>query len=154
MSLRDDLIRDEGLRLKVYKCPAGFNTIGVGHNLDANPLTPQQVMALGATNADLLAGHEITHDQAMILLDNDIENVHKQLDAKVMWWRGRSQPVQDALSNMCFQLGIGGLLKFQKMLSCLHAGDYEGARRNAEDSKWFREDTPERAGRVIVKMTA
>lgn len=147
MSLRDDLIADEGLRLKVYKCPAGFNTIAVGHNLDANPLTPQEVMALGATTADLLAGHEITKEQASLILDNDIENVHKQLDAKVMWWRGRSDSVKDALSNMCFQLGIGGLLKFQKMLSCLHAGDYDGAQREALDSAWATQ-TPERAKRV------
>jgi len=153
VSLRDGLIHDEGLRLKVYKCPAGFNTVGVGHNLDANPLSPQEVMALGATTADLLAGHEITREQAMILLDNDIEKVHKQLDAKVMWWRGRPQSVQDALSNMCFQLGIGALLKFQKTLSCLHAGDYDGAKRNALDSAWAQQ-TPERAKRVTDMFKA
>lgn len=153
MPLRDDLIRDEGLRLKVYKCPANKNTIGVGRNIDGNPLTPQEVMALGATQDDILAGHVITKDQAMLLLDNDIAQCAKQLDAKCAWWRGRSQSVQDGLANMAFQLGIGGLLKFQRMLSALHAGDYATAKKEARDSTWY-EQTPERAGRVIDKWCA
>lgn len=151
MSLRDDLIEDEGLRLKVYDCPAGYKTIGVGRNLETNPLSPQEVMALGATQADILAGHEITKDQAMILLDNDIAKVAQHLDKKLPWWRGRSQSVQDALCNVGFQLGVGGLLKFQKGLSCLHAGDMEGAKANFLDSLWAKQ-TPERARRVVAKF--
>jgi lysozyme len=29
-----ELVKDEGLRLKPYKCTAGKTTIGVGRNLD------------------------------------------------------------------------------------------------------------------------
>jgi lysozyme len=48
---------------------------------------------------------------------------------------------------MCFQLGFGGLLKFQKMLTCLADGDRTGAAREALDSLWAKQ-TPARAQRV------
>jgi len=62
--LREDLIADEGIRLKPYLCPAGKTTIGVGRNLDD----------VG-----------ITEDEAMEMLENDIERVKSQL-AKALPW--------------------------------------------------------------------
>lgn len=126
MSLREDLIRDEGLRLKAYQCTAGKTTIGVGRNLDDVGITEREAMAL---------------------LDNDLIRVSAQLDKELPWWKSRSQSTQDAMANMCFQLGLHGLLGFKSMLSCLQAGDYEGARRHALDSAWAKQ-TPERAKRV------
>ena len=38
-SLEDQLILHEGLRLEVYKCPAGKWTVGGGRNLEGKPLT-------------------------------------------------------------------------------------------------------------------
>jgi len=32
----------EGIRLQPYRCPKGYLTIGVGRNLDTNPLTPEE----------------------------------------------------------------------------------------------------------------
>lgn len=45
-ALRRDLIRDEGLRLKPYRCAAGKLTIGVGRNLDDKGITSDEAMAL------------------------------------------------------------------------------------------------------------
>ena len=36
-SIEEQLILHEGLRLEVYKCPAGYWTIGVGRNLEGKP---------------------------------------------------------------------------------------------------------------------
>ena len=37
--LTETLIRHEGLRLEPYRCTEGKLTIGVGHNLDDNPIS-------------------------------------------------------------------------------------------------------------------
>lgn len=125
--LTKDLIRDEGVRLKPYKCPAGKLTIGVGRNIED----------IG-----------ITESEAHTLLYNDIERVNRELDANLSWWRGRPEWVQRGMANMCFQLGLSKLLEFRRMLSALHAGDYATAQKEARDSAWYTQ-TPARAERVI-----
>ena len=124
--LRKDLIAEEGLRLKPYLCPAGKLTLGVGRNLDD----------VG-----------ITQDEAMMMLDNDIERVKAQLAKALPWLETKSPDVQRAIANMTFQMGIGALLKFKKMLAALQARDYNAARREALDSAWAKQ-TPQRAKRV------
>ena len=124
--LREDLIADEGIRLKPYLCPAGKTTIGVGRNLDD----------VG-----------ITEDEAMEMLENDIERVKAQLAKALPWLETKPQGVQRAMGNMTFQMGLGAVLKFKKMLAALQARDYNAARREALDSAWAKQ-TPQRAKRV------
>ncbi len=128
MSLRDDLIRDEGIRLKPYRDSLNVLSIGIGRNLDD----------VGITEAEALA-----------LLDNDIARVYADLDRELAWWRGRPEWVQRGLGSMCFQLGITGLLGFKRMLACIHAGDYRGAQAEGAASLWAKQ-TPTRANRVIA----
>ena len=58
-SLKEQLIRHEGLRLTVYDCPAGYKTIGVGRNIEQKG---------------------ITESEALYLLDNDIGYFTEQLE--------------------------------------------------------------------------
>jgi len=124
--LREDLIAEEGVRLKPYLCPAGKTTIGVGRNLDD----------VG-----------ITQDEAMEMLDNDIDRVNAQLAKALPWLETKPPDVQRAIANMTFQMGIGALLKFKKMLAAIQARDYNAARREALNSAWAKQ-TPQRAKRV------
>lgn len=124
--LKTELIGDEGLRLKLYPDTRGIPTLGVGRN----------VQDVG-----------ISTDEAMYLLVNDINRVTSELTKELPWWITRPEPVQRAMANMCFQLGLAGLLGFGKTLACLQAGDFEGARTHALDSAWAKQ-TPERAKRV------
>ncbi|MFD2234837.1 glycoside hydrolase family protein, partial [Phaeospirillum tilakii] len=50
-TLRADLIRDESLRLKPYRCPAGKLTIGIGRNLDD--------VGISREEAETLLDHDI-----------------------------------------------------------------------------------------------
>ena len=126
--LKNDLIADEGIRLKPYLCPAGKTTIGVGRNLDD----------VGITEAE-----------AMTLLDDDVARVTAQLAKALPWLQGNN--VQRAVGNMTFQMGLGALLKFKKMLAALQVKDYTTARREALNSAWARQ-TPQRAKRVTDLM--
>ena len=131
MSLADDLILDEGLRLKPYKDTVGKTTIGVGRNLDD----------VG-----------ISEEEARQLLANDIANVEAGLDHELPWWRSQPEPVQRAIGNMAFQLGISGLLQFKNMLQALESGNYEGAKQAALASTWAKE-VPDRAVRITALFT-
>lgn len=116
--LRKDLIADEGLRLKPYRCSAGKLTIGVGRNLDD----------VG-----------ITRDEAMHLLDEDIARVQRELDRNVPWWRDLPEPAQRALANMCFNLGWPRLSGFTQMLAHLKLERFGQAAYEALDSTWARQ---------------
>lgn len=110
-----DLKRDEGVKLKPYYCPAGKLSIGVGRNLDD----------LG-----------ITEEEAEALLHNDVERVKRELDAWYPWWVKCPGSVRRGMINMAFNLGINRFDGFKRMISCLQAGDYKGAAREARNSKW------------------
>lgn len=128
--LRQDLVRDEGLRLTAYLCPAGYQTIGVGRNLE---------------------GKGISKSEAFHLLDNDINECLNDL-ASFAWWGALNPVRQRALLNMRFQLGSGGFRAFTNMLAALDRRDYQAAAAAGRDSKWYRTDSPERAQRVMSQL--
>lgn len=132
-ALRRQLIRHEGLKLSAYQDHLGFWTIGVGRLIDAR------------------RGGRISEPEAMHLLDNDINGC---LDDLAMWpWFERLDPVrQRALLDMRFQLGSGGFRGFKQMLSAVEAGQFDLAAARARDSKWCREDTPQRAAEVTRQL--
>jgi len=129
-ALRLDLVRDEGLRLKPYTCPAGYLTIGVGRNLE---------------------GRGISKSEAFTLLDNDINACLADL-ASFAWWGALNPVRQKALLNMRFQLGSGGFRGFTQMLAALEKRDFVAAAAAARASKWARSDSPERAARVTAQI--
>lgn len=82
------------------------------------------------------------------LLLHDVTKVLYELDRSIPWWRNLSEARQQAIANMCFQLGIGRLLKFKTMLGRLENLEYGSAADAAKNSLWARQ-TPARARRVI-----
>jgi lysozyme len=124
-----DLIRDEGLRLKPYRCTAGKLTIGVGRNLDDVGISEKEAMEMLKNDIDKLTN------------DGRIKNIIE----------GHSQIRQGVILNMAFNLGIEGLLRFKRMISAFREGDYETAAHEMEDSAWFRQVGP-RAVRLQKQM--
>ena len=129
-TLRQDLVRDEGLRLTVYRCPAGYLTIGCGRNLE---------------------GRGISTPEAMFLLDNDIAACLGDLGS-CAWWGALNPVRQRALLNMRFQLGSGAFRGFVQMLAALEQRNYAAAAAAARDSKWARADSPARAQRITAQI--
>jgi lysozyme len=124
--LRKDLIRHEGYKTRPYRCTEGKLTIGIGFNLEDNDL-PDEVINL--------------------LYEIKAAEVERGLVKELPWIVTRPEPVQRALADMAYQMGLSGLLEFKKMLAALQAGDYRGAKIHALDSEWAKQ-TPERAKRV------
>ena len=116
-SIEDQLILHEGLRLKPYRCTAGKLTIGVGRNLEDKG---------------------ISHHEALFLLRNDIVEVTAQLE-RFDWFRALGPVRRKVLIDMCFNLGIQGLLGFKQMIEALKRGDYETAADEMVNSRWYRQ---------------
>ncbi len=114
-SLRNQLIRHEGLRLKPYRCSAGKLSIGVGRNLDDNGISKQE---------------------AFCLLDNDIASSTAGLLQALPWVKDLDEARRNVLINMTFNMGITTLLTFKNTLSLIKGGRYEEAAKNMLLSKW------------------
>src|SRR5438093_1522067 len=96
--LKTMLVKHEGLRLKPYADTAGKLTIGVGRNL---------------TDAG------ITDCEARLLLDNDINEAVRLCTSRIGCFGSLDDTRQHVLLDMCFNLGVGGLMKFTKMLAAV-----------------------------------
>lgn len=107
-----------------YRCPAGFLTIGYGHNLDVNP-----ICGLGEDSC-------IKDEYAVEILRDDCHAVAVQLDGYIPWWRDLCEPRQAVLLNMAFNMGVAGLLGFKNMLRAVQSGDYGLARQEMLNSRW------------------
>lgn len=128
--LRAELVRDEGLRLKPYRCTAGKLSIGVGRNLDD----------VG-----------ISKSEALAMLDADIERTAAELDRRLPWWRHLDEVRQRVVLNMAFNLGVSGLIGFRRTLAAISAGKFEDAASEMLRSKWA-EQVGERAQRLAAMM--
>ncbi len=114
--LSDQLRVHEGVRKHVYLCSAGYETIGVGRNI-----------------AD--SGLGLSDDEIDYLLENDITRCRKELET-YSWFSDLDEVRQDALINMCFNLGLSRLANFKNALASMEIGAYADAAEHFLDSRW------------------
>lgn len=125
------LKRDEGERLKPYRCTAGKLTIGVGRNLED----------VG-----------ISKEESDYLLTNDISRVTVEISRHLPWALKLDDARFSVILSMVFQMGMGGVKNFRKFLNALQMGDYTKASIEMMDSKWAQHDSPNRAKRLSEVM--
>lgn len=136
--LSADIERDEGREHVAYPDPitkAAPWTIGVGHT--GREVHPGLVWADAMIN-DAKA--------------TDIMLVQRGLDTALAWWRTLSDPRQDVLVNMAFNMGVHGLLEFQEALAAMRAGHFAGAAVAMLESQWARQ-LPDRSARLATQMS-
>ncbi|MBQ8676874.1 MAG: glycoside hydrolase family protein [Alphaproteobacteria bacterium] len=131
----------EGLRLQPYYCTKGKQTIGIGRNLDDNPITEQERKVVGDWS------HGITRCGALYLLQHDVEKVICALKRRIKFFNSLDDERQYALIDMAFNLGIKGLMNFKKMLFFMQLKDYGAAAAECLNSRYARE-TKTRALRI------
>ena len=130
--LRNLLIRHEGLKLKPYQCPAGKWTIGVGHNMDANPL-PEVIQY------QLDSHGSITKDMAYALLDDDLRSAIKDCQFLYRDFEKFSEARRNALVDFLFNVGRRTARTFERTNRAINRGDWEAAAQGFEKSLWFRQ---------------
>lgn len=112
------LKRHEALKLKPYKDSKGLLTIGIGRCLETKG---------------------ITELEAEYLCNNDIATCMADLRTHLTWFDKLDSVRQDVLMDMCFNLGIGGLLKFHNTLTLIEQGKYENASKEMLNSEWTKQ---------------
>lgn len=111
------LERHEGCRLDMYEDTTGHYTIGIGRNLEDVGLRDKE--------------------EAHYLLVNDICHVEDELnDLLGNNFDGLNSPRKNVIVNMAFNLGIAGLMEFEKMWSAIDNDDWEKASAEMLDSQW------------------
>ena len=94
-----------------------MTTVGVGRNIDED------------------GGLGLSVDEIEFLLKNDIKRCKQEL-ITLPWFPEIDSVRQDALINLCFNLGITRLLGFKNALNAMSVGDYEKAAEEFLDSRW------------------
>lgn len=134
MDIRENLIaqlvRDEGLKLHPYCDSVGKITIGIGRNLDDVGLS---------------------HDEALLLLNNDLDKASSQVRTQLPWTINLDDARLAVLVNMAFNMGIGSLLGFKDTLALIHSGKYTAAADAMLQSKWASQ-VGARATRLAEQM--
>ena len=139
-SLIEELIVDEGKINEIYKDHLGYETLGVGHLvLDTDKEYGQPV------------GTKVSDETVTAYLTKDIENICKDLDRNIPFWRDLDEERQRVVANMGFNLGINRLLQFEKFLNALENKNYDEAADQMMDSRWARQVGP-RSERLKVRM--
>lgn len=126
MSLIEDIKKEEGYRGYQYDDHLGNPTIGYGSLL---PLSEEE--------AELILNFRLNR------FISNVKSSLYDLEIKDEAW--------DILFHMAYQMGVGGLLKFKKMIKALRDQDYKTASIEMLDSRWAKQ-TPNRAARLSNKM--
>lgn len=118
--LKQQLKKHEGVRTHAYACSENKITVGVGRNLDSD------------------GGIGLSEDEIDYLLENDIWRCMKEV-AFFPWFSEINEVRQDAMINMCFNLGISRLRGFKNALASMEEHDYEMAANHFLDSRWAQQ---------------
>jgi lysozyme len=114
------LKRHEGVRSHVYLCSAGYETIGVGRNIAES-------------------GLGLTEDEIDFLLINDITRVKQELTDTYFWFPALNDARQDAMVDICFNLGLTRLRGFVKALEAMSREQFDIAADEFMDSRWSQQ---------------
>lgn len=128
--LEREVADDEGFRSHIYKCTAGAWSIGYGTNLSDG----------------------IDRDEALLLMRHRPGKVVASLESRLPFWAKLTDDRRRVLANMGYQMGMGGLMGFRRMLAAMERGDYDTAGKEMMDSKWAKHDSPARARRLAKVM--
>ena len=130
MSLIDSIKQHEGYVGVVYKDSLGIDTIGYGFAIK-----------------DL----ELDVDVCDIILERKLKALNDMIMIKFNWYRYMPQEIKDVVTEMCYQLGVGGFSKFKKTIAYLQNKQFKDASEEMLDSLWAKQ-TPNRAKELSKKV--
>jgi lysozyme len=138
--IASNLKDEEGCKNAPYKCTAGHETIGIGHNLDAQSIDN----IIGRH----FYGDHISMDEVILIFDHDLKKVLVSIIENIPNFKSYKPSAQYVITSMTFNMGVGGIMKFKNFLKAVDKGDIPVAIKEMEDSKWFVQ-VPNRAKKLI-----
>jgi len=147
---------EEGDEAKAYKCTAGKWTVGAGINIEQQPL-PKAVRTLWEHTEHvpdnwvimLLGGGEMPQKVRDLWLDIILSELEAELECEHIScaFTPGFEDLDLVLLDMAYQMGIEGLCGFKRMIAAINCCSYNVAALELLDSKYAREDSPNRARR-------
>ena len=117
--LKEEIIEQEGMVLHCYQDSLNKTTIGIG----------RLIQEPGG----------ISEEEALYLMQNDINKIEVTLDEKWPVWRDLPIECQYVIYDLCFNLGCTGFLAFRRTRKYIEDGEFEKAADELLDSKWARQ---------------
>ena len=115
---------------KKVEAPLGRVTIGIGHNLQDNPLSEEVIL---------------------FLFYIDLKHAYQTAQSLVPGLLELERNRRLAIVNMAFNLGYHRLKGFESMLEAVNDGRWEHAAHHARNSHWFVQ-VGDRAKRVVLML--
>jgi GH24 family phage-related lysozyme (muramidase) len=126
-------IKEEGLRLRVYKDHLGFATIGIGHKLTEDDLKNKLTY--------------VTKEEAIEIFKKDIDIAYKCAIRTFTEYFSYPENVRLAILDMIFNLGCKGFNRFETTISLIKQRKFKEAGQQAMTSRWAKQ-VPNRAKRT------
>lgn len=140
MNIEKLLRFEEGFRADPYYCSEKYPTIGIGWKIGGKnqPLEDFKWM-------------QISREAALAQCKSEANDLAMNLHCVIECWQELSEARQAVLISMAYQMGIGGLMKFKKMIAAIEAGDFVEASQQGMNSLWANQ-TYARANRHMRMM--
>ena len=141
---------EEGVSSTSYICPTGHPTIGYGYKLDEKEIEHEATSELP---------YRVSHRMARTMLKGVLVDLHLELTARCQMYSRLSTSLDTDMArkaivmSMAYQMGVQGYLDFENTREYGRKGLWALMASEMLDSKWYREDTQERAiahSRVIA----
>ena len=126
-NLLESIKKNEGFRGDPYKDTLGFQTIGYGTKLP------------------------LSEAEAEVIAKMRLKDKIKELEKKEPFINELPLDKQEIIVEMCYQMGVNGVLRFRRMWKALKEFDYRLASVEMLDSKWAKQ-TFSRAYELSKKM--
>jgi len=118
-SVHSILKEEEGFSSTAYKDSRGFLTIGYGRLID-----------------DRVPNSGITKEEGSYLLRSRVIGDIARLNKRIPWFQRLDDARKVVLLSMAYQMGVDGLLKFEKTLLYLYREEYDKAAKEMLNSRW------------------
>lgn len=132
---------DEGKRLYAYLDTEKILTCGIGHNLKADN-------GFTILNRTLVKGSLITELECTALFNHDLEKVQSGLQSHLPGYLALSANNKAVLVNMCFNMGLAGVLGFKNMITAMRTGNINETVACLKNSQLYHQ-LPERVERLV-----
>ena len=146
-TLEKMFIFDEGIRLFPYKCKAGKWTIGVGHNIEANPIPGR--------NLSDLKKHGISINEALGLFNDHILD-RIAIANQYSWYKALNEPRQAVILNIIYirPAALREWLKYKpELTTALYNLKFRDAAEIMKTLKMARQ-LPKRFNRLIEQFAS
>ena len=137
MDYKDELLnvikKHEGFSSSVYPDSLGYWTLGYGFCVDKRK------------------NCGITEEEASYILNNQLSEAELQLQP-YLWFTSLDKVRQGVLIELCFNIGLEGVLKFTQTIQAISNKDYNLAAKEMLNSLWCQQVGDNRANNMANRL--